>query len=74
MKKVYVVEKDTKICKGLALSEGDTFVKTNLGWLLVEAEDDEEKKDDEDKDEMKEEEDSDEEEKDDEEKKEESKK
>jgi hypothetical protein len=67
MKKVIVVEKDTKISKNMALSEGDMFVKTNLGWLLVEAEegDEEDKKEDDEEDMKEEEEDSAEDEKED---------
>lgn len=48
-KNVIIVEKDVKVAKGVYLSEGDAFVKTRNGWMLVEAEDEDEKdeKDDE---------------------------
>ena len=61
MKKV-IIEKDTKISKSVALCKGDMLIETALGWLLVEAEDDEEDKaedDAEDKEDMKEEDESD---------------
>ena len=49
-KNVIIVEKDVKVAKGIYLSEGDAFVKTQNGWMLVEAEDgDEDEKDDEEK-------------------------
>lgn len=49
-KNVIIVEKDVKVAKGVYLSEGDAFVKTRNGWMLVEAEDgDEYEKDDEEK-------------------------
>lgn len=49
-KNVIIVEKDVKVAKGVYLSEGDAFVKTRNGWMLVEAEDgDEDEKDDEEK-------------------------
>ncbi len=47
-KNVIIVEKDVKVAKGVYLSEGDAFVKTRNGWMLVEAEDGEkDEKDDE---------------------------
>lgn len=46
-KNVIIVEKDVKVAKGVYLSEGDAFIKTRNGWMLVEAEEDE--KDDEEK-------------------------
>jgi len=58
-KNVIIVEKDVKVAKGVYLSEGDAFVKTRNGWMLVEAEGDA----DEDEDEKKVEEDDDEDEK-----------
>lgn len=42
-KNVIIVEKDVKVAKGVYLSEGDAFVKTRNGWMLVEAEDEDEK-------------------------------
>ena len=46
-KNVIIVEKDVKVAKGVYLSEGDAFVKTRNGWMLVEAEDEKDEKDDE---------------------------
>jgi len=46
-KNVIIVEKDVKVAKGVYLSEGDAFVKTRNGWMLVEAEDEDEKDDEE---------------------------
>lgn len=37
-KNVIIVEKDVKVAKGVYLAEGDAFVKTRNGWMLVEAE------------------------------------
>ena len=49
-KNVIIVEKDVKVAKGVYLSEGDAFIKTRNGWMLVEAEEDEnDEKDDEEK-------------------------
>lgn len=56
-KNVIIVEKDVKVAKGVYLSEGDAFVKTRNGWMLVEAEDEDEKDEKDDEETMDEEED-----------------